>query len=336
MAAIRLTIDLSMIAHNARKAVEICRQNGVEVMGVTKGVCGLPSIARAMLTGGIQTLGDSRLDNIIRLRAEGIHAPIVLLRSPAPSEVAQCVALANASMNADLTVLRALSEEAERVGKSHGVIVMVDLETGREGFAAEELPSACREISEMKGLRLHGLGAYFVYGSNDELYVAAQQRLVALAREIEARYGIVLPVISGGSTNVFHSLTLHGKHVTGINQLRIGTAILLGISSSIGPHCIEGFHHDTFMLDAELVEVKRREKLLGILSLGHQDTDPEFLFPTSPGVTVVDASCDHTIVDLTGAAHERHVGDRISFRLGYFAMSRSMASPYVKIECREA
>lgn len=334
MAPVCLTIDLNKITDNACKTLVICRPFGLEVVGVTKGVCGLPPVARAMLAGGIETIGDSRLDNIARMREAGIHVPMVLLRAPALSEVARCITLADTSLNTDLGVLRALSAEAARAGKSHAVILMADLDTGREGFAPEELPAVCREVSALEGLVLRGLGAYFGYRSDENFHRAAQKRLVTLARKIERECGIELSVISGGSTNVFGSLTLEGKHISGVNQLRIGTAILLGISSSIGPHPIKDFHHDTFILEAELIEVKRLDRLLGILSLGNLDTDPKYLFSTSPGLTIVDATSDHTVVNLTTSPHPPHVGDHLAFHLGYFALSRLMISPYVRIKYR--
>ena len=313
----------------------MCRPLGLDVVGVTKGVCGLPDVARAMIAGGIKTLGDARLDNIARMRDAGIHEPMLLLRSPAPSEISRCIDLADISLNSDLGVLNALSQEAVSMGKRHRVILMVDLDTGREGFAPEPMPGVCREVLAMDGLTLDGLGIYFSYQSEDSFHSAAQHRLVALAKEVEQEYGVGLSAVSGGSTNVFHSLTLEGKQVAGVNQLRIGTAILLGISSSIGPIHIKGFYHDTFVLDAELIEVKKRDRLLGILSLGQLDTEPEYLFPISPGVTVFESSRDHVIVDLTESPQSPRVGDYISFQLGYFALSRLMVSPYVKIEYRK-
>ena len=54
------------------------------VVAVTKVTCGSPEVARAMLAGGAQALGESRLENAERLRAAGIVAPIWLLRSPTP------------------------------------------------------------------------------------------------------------------------------------------------------------------------------------------------------------------------------------------------------------
>lgn len=217
MATTCLTVDLNKITDNTRKVLTICRPLDLEVVGVTKGVCGMPQVARAMLAGGIEILGDARLDNIARMRKSGINAPMVLLRSPAPSEVSQCIDLVDASLNADLDVLQLLSMESIRARKQHKVVLMVDFDTGREGFAPETVPGACCKVQAMEGLILEGLGIYFPYRSEGSFHMPAQQRLVALAREIEGEYGFKLHVISGGSTNVFHSLIFEGKNVKGIN-----------------------------------------------------------------------------------------------------------------------
>ena len=236
---------------------------------------------------------------------------MVLIRSPALSEVEETVRLCEASLNVDVGVLRALSEEAVRAGKKHEVLLMVDLDTGREGILPSDLPGACREVLAMNGLTLRGLGTYFDMKSEDELHNPAISRLVRIAGELEKEYRTSLPVVSGGSSNVFRSLVLEGRSVPGMNQLRIGTAILLGLSASIGPRRIQGFHHDTFLLDAELIEVKRRDRTFGILSLGTLDVDPQFLFPSEPGIRVLRATSDHTLVDLTQSQVSWGVGDRL-------------------------
>jgi predicted amino acid racemase len=328
----RLFVNLKAITENTRKTIDRCHGFGVEVVGVTKGVSGLPPVAKAMADGGIRTLGDSRLKNIARMREAGMDQPMLLIRSPALSEVEETVRLCEASLNVDVGVLRALSEVAVRAGKKHGVLLMVDLDTGREGILPSQLSGACREVLAMKGLALRGLGTYFDMKSEDELHKPAVGRLVQLAGEMEKEYRTSLPVLSGGSSNVFRSLMLEGRSVPGMNQLRIGTAILLGLSASIGPRRIQGFHHDTFLLDAELIEVKRRDKTFGILSLGTLDVDPQFLFPTQPGVRVVRATSDHTLVDLTESQVSWGVGDRLVFELGYPALSRLVATDQCSIE----
>jgi ornithine racemase len=335
MATIHLTIDLVKITDNTRRTLSICRSLGIEVVAVTKGVSGAPEVARAMIAGGIKMLGDSRLENIARMQKAGIEVPMVLLRSPALSEVGECIARADTSLNVDPVVLRALSTEASRTGKRHSIILMVDLDTGREGFQPEDVPEVCREISGMRGLTLQGLGAYFAYTSEREFQATSLRRLIALAKKIEEEHGFKLPIISGGSTNVFGNFMSEHKPLQGVNQLRIGTAVLLGISSSIGPRRIQGFHHDTFVLEAELIELKKGDKLLGMLSLGQLDVAQEFLFPVSPGVAIVRASSDHTLVDVTEMDPKPRIGDTLAFQLGYYSLMRLMASPYVHFEFQQ-
>ena len=69
----QVTIHLDTIEHNAR-VVERCRAAGIKVFGVTKGTCGMPQVARAMLRGGVVGLAESRFENIRRLRESGIDA----------------------------------------------------------------------------------------------------------------------------------------------------------------------------------------------------------------------------------------------------------------------
>ena len=328
----RLVVKLNAITENTRKTIDRCRGFGVEVVGVTKGVSGLPPVAKAMVEGGIRTLGDSRLKNIRRMREAGLTQPVLLIRSPALSEVTETVRLCDASLNVDVGVLQALSEQALKAGQKHEALLMADLDTGREGIVPSDLPVVIREVLPLKGLNLRGLGVYFDMKSEDERHRPLILRLVRLAQDLGKEFNTPLSVVSGGSSNVFRSLVLEGGSLPGLNQLRIGTAILLGLSASIGPRRIQGFHHDTFLLDAELIEVKRRERTLGLLALGTIDVDPQFLFPTQPGITVLRATSDHTLVDLTESAPSFKVGDRLVFELGYPAMSRLVASENAQIE----
>lgn len=329
MSNARLRIDLAKITHNARRTVEIARGHGVEVMGVTKGAAGAPEVAAAMLAGGIASLSDSRLDQIARLRAAGIQAPITLLRSPGPSDVSRTVELADASLNSDVEILEALSIEARLRNKIHGVILMVDLHTGREGLPPDRIPAACRRMRLLPGIKFQGIGAYFHLASSSELHLQGLQTFVPLTKQIQLELGSPPAVLSGGSSNIFRTLMVEGHPNPGINHLRIGTAILLGFSSSLHPITLEGFERDTFILQVEVIEVKAGKPGEAILALGKIDTDPQFLFPLNPGVKVRDASSDHLMVRMDPSPR---VGDWVPFRLGYPALCRLMVSPYVQIE----
>jgi predicted amino acid racemase len=325
----RLRIDLAKITQNAFKAVEVSRGRGIEVTGVTKGAAGLPEVAKAMLAGGIERLADSRLDNIARLRAAGIQVPITLLRSPGPRDVSRTIELADASLNSEVEILEALSVEARVRRKVHGVVLMVDLHTGREGLPPEAVPAACRKLQSLSGIQLQGLGAYFHLATGSGQHLQGLQVLVPLARKVEAELGRPLALLSGGSSNIFRTFSVEGHTNPGVNHLRIGTAVLLGFSSSLTPVTIPGFERDTFVLQAEVIEVKSGRSGETVLALGWLDTDPRFLFPVHPGVAVRDASSDHLMVRMDPPAR---VGDWVSFRLGYPALCRLMTSPYVQIE----
>ncbi len=328
----RLRVDLGKIADNAGRTVARCRAHNLEVVGVTKGVCGLAPVAKALLAGGLKTLGDSRLDNIARMRQASIRAPMMLLRAPGLGEVARCVALADFSLNGDLEVIEALHKAAAERGKPHGIILMLDLGTGREGVAPEDALAVSRAIAGLPGLQLHGIGTYLPFGSAMDWHLRAQQELVSTARKIEQALGVHLPVISGGSTNVFTSLMRGAVSAPGVSQLRIGTAILLGISSSSGPVPMAGLHQDTFVLDAEIIEIKSRAgSAKAVLALGEIDTDPNFLFPLVPAVKVDKMFCDHTVVDISRMQSRPQIGERLAFQLGYYALCRLILSPYVSI-----
>ena len=63
----RIEIDLEKITHNAKALKDLYGSRGIDVIGVTKVVCGNPNIAKALVKSGIHTLGDSRIENIRRM-----------------------------------------------------------------------------------------------------------------------------------------------------------------------------------------------------------------------------------------------------------------------------
>ena len=324
----RLVIDLGRIRANAERVLDACGP-AVEVMGVTKGVGGSVEVAGAFVAAGVRSLGDARLRNLERLRGADLGVPLWLLRSPGPSEVDATIALSDGSLNVDPRVLRLLHERSRRESKRHRVLLMVDLETGREGIAPDDVAAICAEAASLEGLELAGLGLYFDFKSEPDVQLGKLETLIDLARSC----GVPVGLLSGGSSNVLHGSVLAGRLPDGINHLRVGTAPLLGISTSYGPRVIEGWDRNTFLLEAEVIEAKRRRPE-ALLSLGHFEAPAEYLYPVDPGLVVARASSDHTLVDFGRAASPLETGDVVTFRLGYYAMNRLMLSPYTNIVYR--
>jgi len=128
-----------------------------------------------------------------------------------------------------------------------------------------------------------------------------------------------LVLLSGGSSNIFRTFFVDGHPNPGSTICESERPFLLGFSSSLHPITIDGFERDTFILQAEVIEVKAQKPNEAILALGKVDTDPQFLFPMNNGVKVREAS-QRPSHGQNGSAPK--AGDRVSFRLGYPALCR--------------
>jgi predicted amino acid racemase/arginase family enzyme len=351
MSGPRVTIDLDRIERNARAVVAACREAGIEVFGVTKGTCGMPQVARAMLRGGVAGIGESRFENIRRLRASGISCPIMLLRSPPLSRIEEVIASVDISLNSELAIIAELSRVAERMARVHDIILMVDLGDLREGIWPDDLVPTVERVLELPGVRIAGIGTNLTcFGAilPTEENIGA---LVAHARGLERRFGLKLRHVSGGNSSSL-PLLLSGKMPAGITNLRIGEAILQGGRDTFLDDPWGALDQDAFRLTGELLEVKTKPSMpigkmgldafgrkpvfvdkgkrrRGILNLGREDVVVEGLVPTDPGVAVLGASSDHLVLDVTEMTPRPQVGDTISFRMNYAALLFAMTSEYV-------
>ena len=151
----QVAIDLGRIERNARTIVERCALSGIKVFGVTKGqTAGTPQVARAMLRGGVAGIAESRFENIRRLRDSGINAPIMLLRSPPMARVEEVVRnIVDISLQSELATIREISRIAERMGRVHDIMLMIDLGDLREGIWPSDLIPTVERILEFKGVR---------------------------------------------------------------------------------------------------------------------------------------------------------------------------------------
>lgn len=346
-----VSIDLGIIARNARAVVTACGAGGIGVFGVTKATCGMPEVARAMLAGGVAGIAESRLDNIRRLRAAGVNATMMLLRVPALAQADEVVALADISLNSEVAVVAALSQAALRAGVIHRVVLMVDLGDLREGLWPDALMPAVAAVLRMPGVGLAGIGANLNCLGGVLPSAANMRQLLGFADAIRRRHGLSLPVISAGNSGAL-PLLLAGGMPHGITQLRIGEAILQGGRDTFFDQPWAALERGAFTLSAQLLEIKTKPsvpvgergvdafgqrpvfedqglRVRGILDLGLQDIELGSLHPADAALRVVGASSDHLVVDLTDAALPPQVGDRLDFSMGYGALLRAMTSPYV-------
>ncbi len=222
-----VTIDLQKIQDNARVVTDLCAAHGIEVTGVTKVTCGMPSVARAMLAGGVTSIGESRMENIRRLKVSGVNAPMMLLRIPPLSAVDEIVTSVDISLNSEPSVIEALSVAAARRGIVHDIILMVDLGDLREGIWPDDLIQVVSEAVKLPGVRIVGLGTNLSCYGGIIPTCGNMDELVYYADEIEGRFGISLAYLSGGNSSSL-PLIAEGGMPARINHVRIGEGILLG------------------------------------------------------------------------------------------------------------
>lgn len=349
MSAPRLEVDLTLVEANARSLVTRLAPRGIGVTAVTKALLGSETLARAVLAAGVTGLGDARVANVARLRAGGLDAPITLIRSSMPSEVAAVVATCDTSLETEPTVLAALSVAALAAGRVHGVVLMVELGDLREGILGADLEGIARLVLDLEGLELHGIGTNLACRSGvvpDERNMA---ELSAHAAAVEARLGVHLRTVSGGSSANL-GWALAAAEVGRVDDLRIGEAILLGRDPT-DRRPIAGLRTDAIAIVAEVIESKvkpsvpwgdRGESAFGIpaatthrgdivqtiLAIGRQDVDVDDL-TAPPGVTILAASSDHLVVETLGLLAP---GAELSFRPGYAALLRAATSPFVHLD----
>jgi len=347
----QLVFRLNYIEENARNVVRFCQAAGINVFGVTKVTCGYPPVAWAMVRGGVIGIADSRLANLIKLKRAGINVPLMLLRPPSPLEAKLTVETADISVNSSLETLKVLSRAALTLGRQHKVLLAVECGDLREGILPERLSEVVREVEKLKGLELWGLCTNFGCLSGVLPTRENTGLLLEAGKRTEEVLKRPLEIYSGGAT-VSLGLLERGEMPKGINQLRIGEAIVCGTDTS-GARLVPGTRQDTCILRATVLEVETKAPtFLGpvgkdafgqeppslgdgprnraVLSLGRIDLDPAMVTPLDRGVRIIGASSDHMVLDVTEREVPTVVGETIVFALSYQALLRASVSPYVE------
>lgn len=345
-----ITIDLRKIEHNARVITDLCRKNGVSVAGVTKGTLGMPEVAQAMIRGGVTWIGESRLDNMDRLRKNNINVPLLLMRSPHKSEVERIVSTADISLNTEYDIIHALSEASRKQGIAHKIIIMVDLGDLREGIWPDDLIPLVKDVVRMQGVKIIGLGTNLTDLNGTIPTYENNKQLIDLAEEVEGKFNIKLEYLSAGNSSSL-KLLASGKLPKRINHFRIGEGILLG-RETIYRELWPDTYQDAFVLSAEIIEKKLKPSVpigeigqdafgnvpevedkgmmvRSILNIGRQDMRLDGLIPKSPELEILGATSDHLLMDTTRKP-DLSVGDIVSFDLNYGAMLAAMTSPFVE------
>lgn len=344
----QINIDLGKIYHNAKAVVHMCAEKDIEVWGVSKVFCGAPEVVRTLQQAGVSAIGESRLDNIIRLRKQGFDH-LVLLRIPMLSEIEKMVEMVDICLVSEMVTLGKINEAAKNRGKRQKVLLMVDLGDLREGVYHQDAYDVYKKVKDLDNVHIVGLGTNLTcYGG----VIPTSEMLTRLPRirdQLVDTLGQPIPIISGGNSSSIR-LLWQGEMPKGINNLRIGEAIVLG-QEAVAKEPVPGTQQSTCIIVAEIVELQRKPSmpegtigrdafgnvprfedrgihLRAIAAIGRQDIDVGSLCPMVEGINVLGASSDHLLLEVDNS-HNIRVGDVVCFKPEYGALLAAMTSPYV-------
>ncbi len=347
----KLIINAKKVENNTRVVVDLCASHGLKVVGVSKDVCCDPVIARAMVAGGVAAIGDSRIDNLMRI--QDLDIPKWLVRTPSPADAQRIVRYSDLSLNSELYTIRALGAAACEAGRVHKVVLMYDLGDLREGYVDEqELVDAAIECERIDGIELAGVGANLNCLSFIQPDAAKMEQLVRVAQTVKERCGKGDDfIVSGGNSASIHMMTSEGLPPQ-VTDLRLGESLLFGKERATYTF-LEGTANDAFVIESEVVECKRKPskpwgtvgpdsygvihefedvgpQVRAIVTGGSQDFDIAVMEPQDPRVKVVASSCDHTVLDVTACAADYPVGSTVRLVCGYHATLHAYTSEFVQ------
>ena len=343
----RIEIALSQIQDNTRILSELYGQKGISLMGVTKAVLGEPSIAEAMIQGGVKFIADSRIENIQKMKNAGISAPFVLLRTPL-SQAESIVENVDISLNTEIETLKKLSHYAKAHNKIHQVIIMVELGDLREGILLCDLSQFIRQTRSLSHIKIIGIGCNLACYGGIKPDDKNMRELSELVNLLEKEFQIELEIISGGNSANYEWYK-SAQDVGSINNLRLGESILLGCET-VNREAIPGLHTRAFQLFAEVIESKEKPSLPSgesgqdafgnipdfqdrgihqrvIIALGRQDIQASSL-KLRGKLEILGSSSDHIILDSKN--QDLQVGDEVKFDLDYAGLLAAMTSPFIK------
>jgi len=346
MSTPRIEINLGSIRSNAKAISAGLNELGIEVLGVTKLVCGDTRISRAICEEGINRLGDSRIKNLQRLSQAGISAELGLLRISHPGEAQEVVKTCSWSMQSQLQTLAALNRAAGDASTSHGVLLMVEMGDLREGALPKELPGLMRFVLGAGSLYLEGIGVNMACFGGILPSQAFLDQFLSLKRSLEGEFQIHFKTVSFGNSAVLSQAL--SRDLCGLNQVRIGEALFLGREPGTGQP-LEGLKTDSFRLIGSVLECleksrepyggKRSKNAFGevvdfegtkgkfhvLVDLGRQDTNPSSL--KNPEFEIIGGSSDYLVLR---SPVKVDLGSEIIFTGNYEAVLRAMVSPFVK------
>ena len=167
----KIAVNLSALQYNLSKIRELVGKN-TKVMGMVKSDAyghGLVPVARELEKLRIDAFGVDYVSEAMRLRAETVKRPIVLLLGISSAlEARQVIEYDLTPVVYDLESASLLSEEGKKSGRTVTSFLKIDTGMGRLGIDFRQTVPFLRQLMSMKRLRIEGLFSHLSSADHED------------------------------------------------------------------------------------------------------------------------------------------------------------------------
>jgi len=247
-----LDVDLDAVAENVRTIVALVGP-GTRVCAVVKAEAyglGATEIARAALATGAERVAVARVEEGVRLRRDGIRAPILVLAGFAPKEADAIVDHRLTPTVVDVDSAFTLARAAGRAGTVLDVHIKVDTGLTRYGAPPERVPDLVRLLRGLPTVWLEGLYSHYASADEPDRSFTEEQtrRLFEVVRAVE---------VLGWRPSVVHaanSAAALREPTSWLHMVRVGIALSGHYPSSDVPRNVD--LHPAVALRARLISIR--------------------------------------------------------------------------------
>lgn len=355
----KLQVKAPEIVGNIEKIDSFLKKHNIQWTLVSKVLSGNMDALRAIIESDIikslHSVADSRLSNLKNIKKIAPEITTMYVKPPHVGWAESVVSCADISLNTSRTTIDALNEEAQKQGKIHKIIIMIELGELREGILRENVVEFYSKVFNLSNIEVIGMGTnlgcmYGVEPTYDKLI-----QLSLYHDLIEAKFEKKLELVSGGSSITLPLICMK-KVPPEINHFRIGEAVFFGTTPYDGKK-FDGLSTDTFTFCGNIVELEKKETVpdgnigdgnvgdiaefdvteykktyRAVLDFGKIDVDYKGLMPQNDSVNFVGTTSDMTVYELGAKKGKYYVGENIKFTPSYMAVARLMTSKFITKE----
>ena len=282
-----------------------------------------PEVARALLRAGAIGCCAARLSEAEVFADFGIPGLLITTAVIGKDKIARAIALANRAPDTMFVVddpqnVRDLNDAAGK--RATPVKLLIDLFFGRTGIApGQPAVELAQLIESLPNVTFAGLQSYDGAAAHTTPFDARSARTAStMAKAVETkamleRAGIACPLVTGGSTGTYR----FDSENPGMTELQPGSFVFMDMEYGTigGP---DGPEYRDFRNSLTVVTtVVSRPAHLAIVDGGYKAFSTDRPFTPRPvglhGVAYAWAGDEHGRLDLTNAAHDLKVGDRVEF-----------------------